>query len=194
MTNAVQEVWLPWPPTVNNLYNHGVVKGKIRRFPSPQLKKWKKAAHSFIQAARLRKYTEPVVAILRLTPGDSRPRDVDNYSKAIFDAFVEMDVIPGDDSRHLKGTTIFWENPNRQHAGVVVTLRPADMAGKTEPLKAAERDMLERWEKQPLRLVSPSYKPGVTMRALVAKGYIEELPGLIPDAPQAFRLRETDRA
>ncbi len=194
MTNAVQEVWLPWPPSVNNLFSQGIVKGKVRRFPSKQYKAWRKAASGYLLAARLRPYAEPVVIHVALTPGDSRPRDADNYNKPIIDALVEMGVIPGDDSRHVKAVLAHWENPNTKHAGAVVTLRPANMEGKERPLNAAARQALARWERQPLQLVKPSHKRSAMTRALVVAGYIEELPGLIPDAPQGYRLRETDRS
>jgi crossover junction endodeoxyribonuclease RusA len=184
-----QSLWLPFPPSVNNLFSQGIVKRKIRRFPSKQYKAWRKQAELLISTSKLKAYTVPVVIRLALTPKDSRPRDADNYNKPIIDALVNMRVLQGDDSQHVKAVTAFWNNPDTKAHGVMVHIRPARMAGKAEALSAAERAMLERWRREPLRLVSPRHKAGKTLSSLIAKGYIEALPGLFHDAPQAYRVR-----
>lgn len=184
-----QAVWLPFPPSVNNLFSQGVVKRKIRRFPSKQYKAWRKQAEMLIMAARFKPFTVPVVIRLALTPKDSRPRDADNYNKPVIDALVNMRVLPGDDSQHVKAVSAYWLNTNPKDAGVMVFIRPAKMEDKRPELKAVERKMLERWQREPQRLVAPQYKPGKTLSALIEKGYIEALPGLLNDTPQAYRVR-----
>jgi crossover junction endodeoxyribonuclease RusA len=185
-----QSVWLPFPPSVNNLFSQGVVKRKIRRFPSKQYKAWRKQAGLLIMAARLKPYTQPVEIGLVLTPKDSRPRDADNYSKAVIDALVKMGVLLGDDSRHVTSVRVSWQNPDTKRQGVVAFIRPAKMEGKARALNSAERKMLERYRPKGLQLIRPNQYPGKTLTALIEKGYVETLPGLIPNAPQAFRARE----
>jgi len=184
-----QSLWLPWPPSVNNLFSQGIVKGKVRRFPSPQYKKWRKAVGKELMAARLESYTEPVVLLLELTPRDARPRDADNYNKAIIDALVEATVLPGDDSRWVKSVTASWKNPDAKQSGVRITIQPARMELHKPAMMSAEQKTFARISRVSTYLVPASYKPSAAIKALVAKGYIEELPGLIPDAPQGFRVK-----
>jgi crossover junction endodeoxyribonuclease RusA len=187
-----QSIWLPFPPSVNNLFSQGIVKRKIRRFPSKQYKAWRKQAELLLMAGRLKKYDIPVVIKLALTPRDSRARDADNYNKPIIDSLVNVGIIQGDDSRYVKAVTAYWNQPDI-NSGVMVFLRPANMEGKTPDLRAGERNMLARIEKRGLHLVGPRWKPGVTLQSLIQKGFVETLPGLIDDAPQGYRALEANK-
>lgn len=115
-------IWLPWPPSTNNLFSQGRVGGKIRRFPSTQYKRWRKVASGLIMAARIKKFTEPVVIKLHLNPPDSRPRDADNYTKAVVDSLVQGGVIEDDDNRYVRAVVPMWM-PQRVAPGVIVEVR-----------------------------------------------------------------------
>src|SRR5262245_32464032 len=128
MTTIEEEwrCWLPFPPSTNNLFTQGVVRGKVRRFPSRRYKAWREEATVRIRAAWRTHppYAVPVVVKLELTPRDSRPRDADNYAKPILDALVASHVLTDDSNRHVKAVIPYWENPS-DTAGVIVTIRPA---------------------------------------------------------------------
>jgi crossover junction endodeoxyribonuclease RusA len=122
-----KSVWLPFPPSVNNLFAQGVVKGKVRRFPSKTYKAWRKQALLHIMAARIRRFEEPVVVKLELTPRDNRPRDADNYSKAVLDALVAARVLPDDSNVYVKAVSAWFAPASASGHGVIVTLRIAQL-------------------------------------------------------------------
>lgn len=182
-------LWLPFPPSVNNLFAHAPVKGRVRRFPTKGYKAWRQEAVIRILAYKHPRFTVPVVIKLELTPKDSRRRDASNYIKAVEDALVEARLIPDDDQRWVKAVIPYWENPS-SNPGVRVTIRPAKLEGRREAMTAAERNTLARIRRAGNRLVRANYKPSAAVMGLVAKGYVIELPGLIPDAPQGYALAE----
>jgi len=118
--------WLPFPPSVNNAFTQGMVRGKIRRFPSKAYKFWRAEAVVRIRASWRAKppVAAPVTVMLALTPKDRRPRDADNYCKPVLDALVVAGVLQDDNSRYVRAITPTWENP-AEEAGVVVTILPA---------------------------------------------------------------------
>lgn len=118
-------LWLPFPPSVNNLFPSAIVKGRIRRFPSKAYRLWRKEAEVRVMAARIKRFELPVVVSLELTPRDSRGRDADNYCKAIMDTLVKMRVLHDDSNRWVKAITPFWMEPNFKEPGVVVRIRLA---------------------------------------------------------------------
>jgi crossover junction endodeoxyribonuclease RusA len=124
-------VWLPFPPTLNSLFAHGVVKGRatgrvaVRRFPTATYRKWRREADVRIIDARIPLMREPVTIALALTPPDKRPRDADNYSKGVIDALVAGRVLPDDNSTWVKAVRASWLDPSRARAGVRVTIRAA---------------------------------------------------------------------
>ena len=130
--------WLPFPPTVNNLFAHGLVKGRIRRFPSRQYKAWRLEAVTRIRAAwRTRPpWPVPVVIKLELVPADRRPRDASNYVKPVEDALVEARVLVDDSQDYVKAVMPYWSPPQRT-SGVIVTIRPA----RIEVPKPAQLEM-----------------------------------------------------
>jgi len=118
--------WLPFPPTTNNLFSHGVVKGRVRRFPTRKYKSWRLEAVTRIRAVwRTRpSWPVPVVVKLELVPPDSRGRDADNYCKPVLDALVEARVLADDSNRHVKAVMPYWAEAQKT-SGVIVTIRPA---------------------------------------------------------------------
>ena len=118
---------LPFPPSVNGLFAHGNVGGKVRRFPTKAYKAWRREAIIRIRSHRLPQFKEPVVIKLALTPRDARRRDASNYVKAVEDALVEAGLLADDDQRYVKSTIPYWCEPSRQLEGVVVTIRVAKL-------------------------------------------------------------------
>ena len=124
---------LPFPPSTNGLFAHGLVNGKVRRFPTKQYKSWRRAAEIIIRSHRLRQCREPVVVKLELTPRDARPRDADNYAKPVLDALVEAGLLIDDSNRYVRAVIPYWRSPAKD-SGVTVTIRHAG----EEPLRPGE--------------------------------------------------------
>lgn len=180
-------LWLPFPPSVNNLFTQGLVKGKIRRFPSKGYKAWRCEAVIRILAARPPRFEAPVVVKLELTPRDSRPRDADNYAKPVLDALVEARVLVDDSNRYVSAVIPFWQPPAAAF-GVWVTIR---LARAVPPqLSAAERRLLASMRRAGYRLVTPRHRPSAALKALIDKGLVYELPGLLDGTPQGYALAQ----
>lgn len=188
---TVQRLWLPFPPTVNNLFSQAQMRSKktgkmvTRRFPSKSYKAWQKQALVLIKVARLAPYAGPVAIRITLTPPSSARRDVDNYSKAILDALVEMRVL-ADDSQVQK-LLAAWDHAGEK-PGAIIEIGEASV--EREALSAAERKMLAKIRRAGNRLVSPSTAVAKSLLSLVVKGYVRELPGLIDGEPQGFAVTE----
>jgi Holliday junction resolvase RusA-like endonuclease len=123
-------VWLPFPLSSNNLFAHRIVPGRgyALRYPMPAYRRWRREAEVRICAARIPLMREPVVVKLELTPPNNRTRDADNFSKGVIDALVAARVLPDDNSRWVKAVIPWWREPDKAHAGVVVTIRVAELA------------------------------------------------------------------
>lgn len=188
---SVQRVWLPFPPSVNNLFSQAQMKGKsgrmvTRRFPSKAYKSWRREALVLIKAARLAAYDGPVAVKIALTPPSAARRDADNYLKGPLDALVEMRVL-ADDSQVQK-LLAAWDHA-AERPGVVIEI--GEMAADHRPpLTPSERVALARLKRAGNRLVGVKTRVTQVIRALVAKGYVRELPGLIDGAPQGFAVAE----
>lgn len=118
--------WLPFPPSLNNIFTQGIVRGKVRRFPSKRYKAWREEAVIRIRASwRTRaRWPVPVVVKLELVPPDSRGRDADNFCKPVLDALVESRVLLDDSNKYVKAVIPHWADPQKT-SGVIVTIRPA---------------------------------------------------------------------
>jgi crossover junction endodeoxyribonuclease RusA len=182
------DIHLPFPPTNNNLFPTNRKTG--RRFPSPEYKRYQKAVAQCLTAQRIKALPWPAVITIALTPKDTRPRDADNYSKAIIDCLVKSGLLPGDDSRYVKLVSVFWRNPDKK-SGAQVTVRAAKMEGVRDALNAAERALLQRITSAGILLVRPSSITG-PMQSLIDKKYARELPGLINGCPQGFVAIEAE--
>jgi len=126
---AAVTFWLPFPPSTNGLFAHGLVRGKVRRFPTKQYKAWRKQAGIIIRSQRLKQLREPVVIKLALTPRDSRRRDADNYAKPCLDALVEAGLLIDDSNQYVRAVIPHWCEPDARHAGVQVSIRIAKLGG-----------------------------------------------------------------
>lgn len=131
--NALAQVWLPFPPSVNNLFPTRIIRGRVMRVPSKDYTKWKKEADLRLMAARLRTMQVPVHVLLELTPRDKRARDADNYGKAILDALVRGRVLRDDGSKWVHAVSARWLAPSRLSVGVTVSLFAANVANPMLP-------------------------------------------------------------
>lgn len=129
MTDQQRSFWLPFPPSVNGLYAHAPVRGRVRRFPTKAYKAWRREALIRIRSHRIPTYREPVVIKLALTPRDSRRRDASNYIKAVEDALVEARVLVDDSQAYVKSVIPYWCDPDPNREGVEVTIRVAKLGG-----------------------------------------------------------------
>lgn len=173
-------LWLPFPPTVNNLFAHATVGGHTRRFPTKKYKLWRKEAWVRIKQEKLPRFDGPVAIRIDLTPPSSARRDVDNYSKAILDALVEARVL-NDDSQVQKLLCAWDHNCTDPGAFIQIGTQLAERL----PLTAAERYALIKLRRDGYRLCGTG-EPNAEIRGLLGKGYIKELPGLLEGTPQGF--------
>jgi len=90
------ELYLPFPPSVNNYYVKSKSGGK---FISSKGRKFREEVHEAIieQAPALRISGRVLVEAILFAP-DRRTRDVDNYNKPLLDALTHADVW-GDDGQ-----------------------------------------------------------------------------------------------
>ena len=125
--SIVHCVCLPFPPTTNNLFRHGWVDGKPRRFSSARAKSWGRTALQIIGYDRTlpKPIRTPVTIEIALTAPDRRRRDASNYIKAVEDALVKARVLTDDSHLVVRSITSRWEEPSRKDAGVKVTIRAA---------------------------------------------------------------------
>jgi len=177
--------WLPFPPSVNNAFTQGMVRGKIRRFPSNAYKFWRAEAVVRIRASWRAKppVAAPVTVMLALTPKDRRPRDADNYCKPVLDALVVSGVLTDDSNRYVSAVTPSWENP-AEEAGVVVSIRAA--AALRPALTSAERALLKRVKAGAYTTIPPGFVQPPALWGLMEKGYVQAVPGLIDGVPQGY--------
>lgn len=115
--NPLVTYWLPWPPSVNNLF---INRGRGRA-PSERYTAWKADAAFALMKQGKRSLSGPVVFRVKVTPPDNRRRDLDNLLKAPLDLCVQHGVIQ-DDSL-IRRIEIEWGN--EKDAGAVVEISEA---------------------------------------------------------------------
>ena len=84
------EFELPWPPSVNGGYR-GVFRGRI--LLSKKGREYKAKAIEHLKGIGLagEKIEERLSVAIDLLPPDKRRRDIDNYTKAAFDALTDAE-------------------------------------------------------------------------------------------------------
>lgn len=84
---------LPWPPSVNMLYQNVRGKGRVA---TKEYVDWKREAGWTLLAQHPRKFKVPVKVAIELCPPHKRRFDLDNKNKCILDLLVRHEVIPDD--------------------------------------------------------------------------------------------------
>jgi len=150
--HITQRVWLPFPPTLNNLFAHGVMttrsgKQGVRRFRSKRYRDWQKQAYPLLKLARLRHVYGPDIGItIEITPPDRRRRDRDNYRKAILDALVQCHVI--EDDCFVDQAPVTWSHEHGAVGAWITITGDADADAVHAPARRnntlTDADALER--------------------------------------------------
>lgn len=114
--NGIIELYLPVPPTANNLFVNNHRTGG--RFPSSGYEKWKLAAKKSYQYKQA-PIEGRIHAVYHFVFPDKKRRDVENFAKAVSDFLSKNDVFH-DDSQidHLELIRVKEGLP-----GVYITLR-----------------------------------------------------------------------
>jgi crossover junction endodeoxyribonuclease RusA len=91
---------LPFPPTVNHVWKHACVKGKLRSYMTERGKAYRHECIILIKQQHRR--SDPLTGRLHVTvefhvPGDKRRRDIDNLAKATLDAITAAGVWTDDE-------------------------------------------------------------------------------------------------
>lgn len=115
MTEAF--ITLPWPPSVNGMYANAPGKGRIK---SKRYRAWETEAGWELRRQHPPKFTTPVHMMIVFGQKSGR-WDMSNFVKPIEDFLVSHDIIPDDNSRWIKKTTLTQE-PDQE--GVLVHLYP----------------------------------------------------------------------
>jgi Holliday junction resolvase RusA-like endonuclease len=97
-------ITLPFPPSVNNLFSQSWRSKK--RFISKKYRIWRDQAYWLIQTANLKPIEGTFEISISLDQPDKRPRDADNYQKAVIDALVKMRVV--EDDKLMRKISTAW--------------------------------------------------------------------------------------
>jgi len=87
------EIYLPWPPTVNDYYGTRVVKKRQIRYIKAKGRKFREDIEAAVaeQVGYLH-LDDRLFVEVELFPPDDRRRDVDNYMKALLDAMTQAKI------------------------------------------------------------------------------------------------------
>lgn len=119
MSSAEYRVWLPFPPSVNNLFSQNRAG---RRFPSKRYTAWRREAGWALKASKVQPIAGRFSVCLWLTPPTAHRRDADNYFKGVLDLLVSQGIV-ADDSLAVS-VTAKWDL-TAERTGALVELRPA---------------------------------------------------------------------
>lgn len=97
---------LPFPPSVNSLYNGGM-RSK-RRFISSKYQDWIDVAGQRLAKQRVGKINGLTFVTYGFQRPDKRRRDVQNYLKAVTDLLVKRGII--EDDSLIQGEYAYWIN------------------------------------------------------------------------------------
>ncbi len=99
------EYFLPFPPSVNNLFLNSRGRGRVL---SPDYRAWKEQAGWQLKS----QHPKPLGfrAFVQIDLDERRNGDADNRAKAVMDLLVEHRVLAGDTKKHVRRISIGWEN------------------------------------------------------------------------------------
>lgn len=86
---------IPWPPSVNRIWRHLVIRGAGRTVMSKEGREYRARVAAELSGTfrgRPPRYAEPVAVVIRAYPPDERRRDLDNVLKAALDALSAAGV------------------------------------------------------------------------------------------------------
>lgn len=121
VTGEVLRISLPWPPSVNNYWKR--TRKGIR--VSDKGMEYKITIDSLIEKFNLRmSIDEPIDVVMWYFPPDKRIRDIDNYSKGLFDSLSEAEFWT--DDKIIKRMTVEWDSDNKKLGRVDMLVREYD--------------------------------------------------------------------
>lgn len=95
------EITLPWPPTLNT--HKAVANGRL--ILSKKGRDYIKQCHIEVNQQKVERVHGELAVVIKLHPPDLRRRDIDNYTKAIFDSLTDCGV--WDDDSQVKVLTVY---------------------------------------------------------------------------------------
>jgi Holliday junction resolvase RusA-like endonuclease len=119
-----QEIYLPFPPSVNGMYANVPGKGRVK---SERLRSWEQIAGYDINRQKPKRIKGPVeLSIYLQEPDTARKKDCSNFIKAVEDLLVSRKIIEADDSKIVRKVSACWSPDTR---GCRVSIRPAPVHG-----------------------------------------------------------------
>lgn len=125
-TYDVVEIYLPFPPSTNNLYEN-LRRGGRRR--SDDYEAWIEDAGKALISQRPKAISGPVELAFYLEDSNRTRGDCTNRVKAPEDLLVSHGVIEGDQKRFVRCVTVKWDVHTK---GCRVSIRPAPLHGGGE--------------------------------------------------------------
>ena len=103
-------IHLPFPPSTNTYWRHIMVRGSPRTVLSAKGRIYRKQVHHVLAEDHrgLERLTGPLRVTMELHPPDKRRRDLDNYSKAVWDA---LEGIVYEDDSQIREAHFYWRDP-----------------------------------------------------------------------------------
>lgn len=131
---TVAKIFLPMPPSTNNLYAHRLTKAKYtgklvaRRYPSRELQAWKTAAGKELNIQRPQRFDGPVtieIEVQRMSR--QRSADIDGRLKAAIDLLVAHQILK--DDKYVVSVAGRWVPPGTHPYACLVTISEASQTG-----------------------------------------------------------------
>jgi Holliday junction resolvase RusA-like endonuclease len=136
---------LPMPPSVNSSYANRKGPGK-GRVATAVLRSWKSAARTSVTIALASTQQRPVftgrvdVSIRLPVPTGGAMRDGDNVVKPTLDLLVTCGVIPDDNWRHVRRSSVEWvEDGTEGECVVIITVVSELPAGDSRERRTATK-------------------------------------------------------
>jgi len=116
VVDGVIQLWIPMPPSVNNLFVNVPKRGRV---PSKRYTDWRVAAGKVLNTQQYTRLEGPVT--IEYGVGTDTRADISNLEKAATDLLVSSGVIDGDSRKTLKKLVMYWSP--EAHEGINVTVR-----------------------------------------------------------------------
>lgn len=110
--------YLPFPPSVNQLFPS---VGK-RRIKSKKYNNWIIEANKCLNKQIIPKILNRCVIEYSFNHPDNRPRDAENYTKALTDLLVARGILQDDCRKYLKSTKAEWNDIKGERVFVIIIL------------------------------------------------------------------------
>lgn len=122
-----QEIYLPFPPSVNAMYRNVQGRGRVK---SGLYKDWEEAAGHDLKRQNPKRHKGAVELTIYLQePDNLRQKDCSNFAKATEDFLVKAGIIEGDGHSIVRSCKQVWSSETR---GCRVSIRPAPVHGGAE--------------------------------------------------------------